>query len=96
MKSRPVVASLTLDQRRNIREAFEIMDTAKSGFIELRDVKVILRALGFEPKKDEARMIMMEIDKRSMGQGGLSKIINGMPIRLPSFNKYLLVRQGLA
>lgn len=78
MKSKPIVTTLTLDQRKDIKNAFDALDVSRSGTIELKDIKVALRALGFEPKKDEARMIIAELEKRSLDRGQLSKIQNGM------------------
>ena len=46
---------LTPDQKLEIREAFELFDTNQSGIIDIRDLKVALRALGFEPSAKELK-----------------------------------------
>ena len=42
-------------QKHNIKEAFSLFDVDGSGTIEIKELKVALRALGFEPKKDEIK-----------------------------------------
>jgi centrin-3 len=49
-KSRP---ELTEDQRQELREAFELFDANKTGSIDLHELKVLMRALGFDVKKPE-------------------------------------------
>merc|ERR1711981_75078 len=52
------------DQQINeIREAFELFDTDGSGSIDAKELKVAMRALGFEPKKEEIRKMVSELDK---------------------------------
>ena len=45
---------LTEEQKQEIREAFDL-DTDGSGTIDAKELKVAMRALGFEPKKSRAR-----------------------------------------
>ena len=40
-----------------------MFDTEGSGQIDAKELKVAMRALGFEPKKEEIRKIIMEIDR---------------------------------
>lgn len=42
---------LTEEQKQEIREAFDLFDTDGSGTIDAKELKVAMRALGFEPKK---------------------------------------------
>lgn len=46
-------AELTEEQRQEIKEAFDLFDTDGSGCIDAKELKVAMRALGFEPKKEE-------------------------------------------
>jgi centrin-1 len=46
---------LTEDQKAEIKDAFELFDTEGTGVIDAKELKVAMRALGFEPKKEEAR-----------------------------------------
>ena len=42
---------LTEEQKQEIREAFDLFDIDGSGTIDAKELKVAMRALGFEPKK---------------------------------------------
>ena len=46
---------LTEEQKQEIREAFDLFDTDGSGTIDAKELKVAMRALGFEPKKERSR-----------------------------------------
>jgi centrin-1 len=58
---------LTEEQRQEIKEAFDLFDTESTGVIDVKELKVAMRALGFEPKKEEVRKILQEIDRRGEG-----------------------------
>ncbi|XP_027691513.1 centrin-1-like [Vombatus ursinus] len=68
---------LTEDQKQEIREGFELFDTDGTGTIDVKELKVALRALGFYPKKEEIKKVISDIDKE-----GTVKI---------SFNDFLAV-----
>ncbi|KAJ1498866.1 Calcium-binding component of the spindle pole body (SPB) half-bridge [Coelomomyces lativittatus] len=44
---------LTEDQKQEVREAFELFDADKDGYLDYHEIKVAMRALGFEGKKSE-------------------------------------------
>ena len=44
---------LTEEQKQEIKEAFDLFDTDGSGEIDSKELKVAMRALGFEPTNDE-------------------------------------------
>ena len=52
---------LTSQQREDLRTAFDVFDTDGSGTIEINELKVALRALGFEPKKEEIKKLLNEL-----------------------------------
>uniref|UniRef100_A0A8B9QYQ3 EF-hand domain-containing protein n=1 Tax=Anas platyrhynchos TaxID=8839 RepID=A0A8B9QYQ3_ANAPL len=54
---------LTEEQKQEIREAFDLFDTDGSGSIDVKELKVAMRALGFEPKKEEIKKMIADIDK---------------------------------
>ena len=58
---------LTEEQKQEIKEAFDLFDTEGRNEIDAKELKVAMRALGFEPKKEEVRKILMEIDKAGEG-----------------------------
>merc|ERR1712176_1449204 len=51
----------------------DLFDTDGTGTIEAKELKVALRALGFEPKKEELKKLVSDLDKSSSqsGQGNL-------------------------
>ena len=53
---------LTAEQLGEIREAFDLFDTNGNGYITLKDLKVALRALGFEPAKQEIKRLISNIN----------------------------------
>ncbi|KAJ1564447.1 hypothetical protein HK405_014853 [Cladochytrium tenue] len=61
------VRQLSAEQRQEIREAFDLFDTDGSGTIDARELKVVMRALGFEPRRDELRRMLAEV---AGGNGG--------------------------
>ena len=51
---------LTEEPKQEIEEAFDLFDTDGSGSIDSKELKVAMRALGFEPKKEDIqKMISM-------------------------------------
>merc|ERR1712118_409588 len=59
---------LTDEQRQEIREAFELFDTDGSGSVDAKELKVAMRALGFEPKKDEIAKMIADVDDSGDGE----------------------------
>lgn len=64
-KGRPEV---TEEQKQEIKEAFDLFDTDKSGSIDYHELKVAMRALGFDVKKQELANIIKEYDRAETGQ----------------------------
>lgn len=62
--SRP---ELTDEQKQEIKEAFELFDTDKDGRIDYHELKVAMRALGFDMKKAEVLKILRDHDKTGHG-----------------------------
>nr|CCC93975.1 putative centrin [Trypanosoma congolense IL3000] len=57
---------LSESQRADIREAFSILDVDGTETITPNDLKVALRALGYEPQKDVIKRLVAEMDKSGM------------------------------
>lgn len=51
------------EQNRDLQTAFEIFDKDGTGNIDVKDLKVILRALGFEPQEDEIKKLLGQINR---------------------------------
>lgn len=51
---------LSDEQRAEIKEAFGLFDTEGEGSIDVKELKVAMRALGFEPSKQEVQKLLQE------------------------------------
>ncbi|XP_072514447.1 centrin-3 [Salminus brasiliensis] len=59
---------LTDEQRDEIKEAFELFDTDKDKEIDYHELKVAMRALGFEVKKVDVLKILKDYDREGTGK----------------------------
>ena len=57
-QSKKFRSEITEEQKQEIKEAFDLFDSESSGAIDAKELKVAMRALGFEPKKEEIRKIL--------------------------------------
>lgn len=71
------IPELTEDQRQEIKEAFDLFDTDGSGMIDTRELKVAMRALGFEPRKDELKQLLSAVSAGGNAGGG-KKVAGGL------------------
>jgi centrin-3 len=54
---------LSEEQKQEIKEAFELFDADKDGAVDYHELKVAMRALGFDLKKAEVLKIMRDHEK---------------------------------
>ncbi|XP_065212486.1 uncharacterized protein LOC135840078 [Planococcus citri] len=54
---------LTEQQKRDIKEAFNLFDYEGQGKLKTKELKVAMRALGFEPKREEVRKILQDMNR---------------------------------
>lgn len=59
---------LTDEQKNEIKEAFELFDTDKDKEIDYHELKVAMRALGFEVKKVDVLKILKDYDRQGSGK----------------------------
>lgn len=59
---------LNQEQKQEIKEAFDLFDTEKTGSIDYHELKVTLRALGFDVKKADILKLMREYDPEESGK----------------------------
>ena len=59
---------LTEEQKQEIKEAFDLFDTDKTQSIDYHELKVAMRALGFDVKKAEVSELMRQYDKDNTGK----------------------------
>lgn len=59
---------LTEEQKQEIKEAFDLFDTDKDQAIDYHELKVAMRALGFEVKKPEVLKVLRDYDREGTGK----------------------------
>uniref|UniRef100_A0A3P9PEL9 Centrin 3 n=1 Tax=Poecilia reticulata TaxID=8081 RepID=A0A3P9PEL9_POERE len=59
---------LTEEQKHEIKEAFDLFDTDKDKEIDYHELKVAMRALGFEVKKVDVLKILKDYDREGSGK----------------------------
>ncbi|KAJ3328317.1 Centrin-4, partial [Blyttiomyces sp. JEL0837] len=79
---RSAANDLTPEQKQEIREAFDLFDTDGSGTIDVKELKVAMRALGFEPKKDEIKKMILEVDKQGSGTIDFNEFLELMTAKM--------------
>ena len=69
---------LSEEQRQEIREAFDLFDTDGSGSIDAKELKVAMKALGFEPTKDEIKRMINDVDTDGTGSISFAQFLQMM------------------
>lgn len=67
---KPLARPISKEQRQEIKEAFDIFDSEKTGRMDYHELKVAVRAMGFEIKKAEALELMSRYDREETGYIG--------------------------
>jgi centrin-1 len=91
-KNKPILGNqkrvrneLTEEQRQEIKEAFDLFDSEGRGAIDAKELKVAMRALGFEPKKEEVKKILSDIDKHGEGAIRFDDFMDIMTTKVVSY-----------
>lgn len=58
---------LSTEQKEEIKEAFELFDSDKDGVIDYHEMKVAMKALGFDGRKAEVLKIIKDYDRDGSG-----------------------------
>ena len=69
-KARDRRVGITPEQLAEFREAFNLFDADGSGSIDLKEMRVAMKALGFTPSAEEVRKMVAEVD--ADGSGSIS------------------------
>jgi len=77
-----VKCDLTEKQMADIKEAFDTLDYDRTGFIYTKDLKIALRAMGFEPRKNDIKKMTDQIDKKSTGKVSFNDFLSLMTSKL--------------
>ncbi|XP_071942146.1 centrin-3 isoform X2 [Antedon mediterranea] len=56
------------EQKQEIKEAFELFDTDYDGAIDYHELKVAMKALGFEVKKADVLKVLRDYDRENTGK----------------------------
>ena len=59
---------LSEKQKKEIKKAFDLFDPSGTGTIEARELKVALRALGFDPTTDDVKKLIANYDLEHTGK----------------------------
>merc|ERR1711881_209495 len=68
----------TDEQVQQIAQAFQLFDTDGSGTIETQELKIAMRALGFEPKQEEIDKIVRDVDDDGSGSVDFPEFLDMM------------------
>ena len=77
-----VKRELTQEQKQGIREAFNLFDVDKTGTIDSNELRVALRAMGFDVSKADIREIMRDYDRDGTGELKLQDFTDIMTSKL--------------
>lgn len=80
--ARSTEPDLTEEQKHEIREAFDLFDSDGSGRIDVKELKVAMRALGFEPKREELKRMIAEVDTSGSGMIDLNDFFRIMTAKM--------------
>uniref|UniRef100_A0A2I3GRD3 Centrin-3 n=1 Tax=Nomascus leucogenys TaxID=61853 RepID=A0A2I3GRD3_NOMLE len=67
-KKRKKRRELSEEQKQEIKDAFELFDTDKDEAIDYHELKVAMRALGFDVKKADVLKILKDYDREATGK----------------------------
>ncbi|KAF0877685.1 CETN4 protein, partial [Crocuta crocuta] len=81
-KKRAAKLELNETQKQEIKEAFDLFDVDGSGTIDVKELKIAMQALGFEPKKEEIKKMIAEIDKEGIGTISFEDFLAIMTVKM--------------
>jgi centrin-1 len=77
---------LSEGERQEIREAFDLFDTDGSGSIDAKELKVAMKALGFEPTKEEIRRMITDADTEGTRAISFARFLQMMTKKIEDWN----------
>jgi len=84
---------LTREQKLEIKEAFDLFDADGSGEIDVKEMRVAMKALGFQHTEHEIKQMIDEVDDDCSGEVGFEEFLKMMTAKvqqrdLKAFNLY--------
>ncbi|KAI4491629.1 hypothetical protein M0804_003021 [Polistes exclamans] len=73
---------LTEDEKADIKEAFDLFDPDGTGKIATKELKVAMRALGFELKKEELKKLVADYDPDCLGKLSFEEFLRIMSVKM--------------
>lgn len=73
---------LTEQQKSDIKEAFDLFDPDGTGKISTKDLKVVLRALGYEPTKKEIQTLVEDVAPECPSELSYEEFLKVMSIKM--------------
>jgi len=73
---------LTDEQRNELKEAFDLFDTDKSGQIDTEELRAALKNLGIDAKNQTLNNMMADLDSDKSGQIDFEEFINMMTAKM--------------
>ncbi|XP_047926707.1 uncharacterized protein [Anser cygnoides] len=70
---------LSDQQRLQLREAFDLFDADGSGQMDVRGLKITMRALGCELRKEEMKRIISQVDEEGSGKINFESFLQAEP-----------------
>uniref|UniRef100_A0A8B9EHP5 EF-hand domain-containing protein n=1 Tax=Anser cygnoides TaxID=8845 RepID=A0A8B9EHP5_ANSCY len=81
---------LSDQQRLQLREAFDLFDADGSGQMDVRGLKITMRALGCELRKEEMKRIISQVDEEGSGKINFESFLQVMAQKMPYSEKEIL------
>jgi len=75
---------LTKEQKEEIKDAFDSIDTDGSGKLDISELKVALDALGFDSRRDETNRIIDDMDKNKDGKISFEEFLDILTLQIVS------------
>jgi centrin-1 len=85
---------LSEEQVQEIRGAFDLFDTDGSGTIDAKELKAAMKALGFEPTKEEVRRMITDTGSDETGAISFSQFLQVMTKRMEERDPEEQMRQA--
>ena len=87
---------LSDEQRQELKEAFDLFDTDHTGRMDYHQLKVSMRALGFDVRKAEVLRLMKEYDRAESGFIAYADYVDLMTTKLAERNPEDEIRKAFA
>jgi len=69
-------------KKKEIEAAFNVFDQENTGKMDIKELKVAMRALGFEPRKDEIKKMLVSVEADKAGEITREQFVDMMASRL--------------